>query len=350
LPDSYAIDAMSSGQLTVLNKLGCIISTKYPKSANPFEDQVSYAKRVLDDIIPDETLFALLYEPDNTENWETDDSILEQSNPLALELPKIMEDLKHKRKRAIEMESARENFLTKHCNIIYQGAGTESYIDIKYVRQCAVKEIDWSGMTVYVGVDLSISNDNTSVVMIGQRDGIIYSKPMVFIPEGRTEEKSRLEKVDYTRFIRAGQCIPCGNLIIDYSVVEEYVLNIERRFKVKVASIGFDRANAISSAQKWEKAGLNTDQILQHSYVLHPATKLLFETVMDGRFAYEENMLYEINFENAQCTFDTNFNRYVNKKRSNGKVDMVVATINAVHELMQYEIIDQSMDWGIQVL
>ena len=42
-----------------------------------------------------------------------------------------------------------------------------------------------------------------------------------------------------------------------------------------------------------------------------------------------------INFQNARCTEDTNLNKYVNKKKSSGKVDMVVATINAVYLLQQ---------------
>ena len=46
LPNSYPIEAMRSGQLNIKNKLGCIISTKYPTANNPFEDEVNYAKRV----------------------------------------------------------------------------------------------------------------------------------------------------------------------------------------------------------------------------------------------------------------------------------------------------------------
>ena len=44
----------------------------------------------------------------------------------------------------------------------------------------------------------------------------------------------------------------------------------------------------------------------------------------------------EINFENARCEFDTNLNRYVNKKKSTGKVDMVVALILSVYLCQQY--------------
>ena len=135
LPNSYPIEAMESGQLNILNKLGFIISTKYPTIDNPFEDEVAYSKKVLDGIEKDETVFSLLYEPDNVKNWETSDLILKQANPVALEIPEIWEDLLKKRTRAIAIESARENFVTKHCNIIYQGVGTETYVDVKDVQE-----------------------------------------------------------------------------------------------------------------------------------------------------------------------------------------------------------------------
>ena len=45
--------------------------------------------------------------------------------------------------------------------------------------------------------------------------------------------------------------------------------------------------------------------------------------------------MMEINFQNARCTEDTNLNKYVNKKKSSGKVDMVVSTIIATYLLQQ---------------
>lgn len=341
LPNSYAIESMRSGQLNILNKLGCIISTKYPTANNPFEDEVNYAKRVLDGLEDDETVFALLYEPDDTKNWTTNDLILKQSNPVALEIPEIWDDLLKKRARAIAIESARENFLTKHCNIIYQGLGTEAFVDINDVMNCKVAQIDWQGRDVYLGVDLSMSNDNCSVGMVAEEDGCILADAICFVPEGRIDEKSQFEKVSYHDFIRTMKCIACGNKTVDYGVIEDYVFNIEKKYGVRVKALGYDRFNAMSSAQKWENGdggkydGMNCIQIRQHSDTLHPPTKLLYEKIVNAEFQYEENKLLEINFENARCTFDTNMNRYVHKKKSNGKVDMVVALINAVYLLQQ---------------
>lgn len=346
LPNSYAIEAMRSGQLNILNKLGCIVSTKYPTANNPFEDEVNYAKRVLDGVQKDETVFSLLYEPDNTENWANDDMILKHTNPVALEISEIWEDLIKKRARAISVESARENFLTKHCNIIYQGSGTESFIDIKDLQACRVNKIDWSGREVYIGVDLSMSNDNTAVAIASEENGKILADVICFVPEGRLEEKSKFERLDYKRFIKALKCIACGNKTIDYGIVEDFVFNVEERYNVKIKAIGFDRYNAISSAQKWNRK-YNTVEIRQHSDTLHPPTKLLSEKITNGEFEYEKNTLLEINFENARCTYDTNMNRYVTKKKSCGKVDMVVALINAIY-LLQQDIIFDDTGWAVQ--
>ena len=341
LPNSYAIEAMRSGQLNIRNKLGCIISTKYPTANNPFEDEVAYAKRVLDGIEKDETVFALLYEPDNPKNWTTDDMILKHSNPVALEIPEIWEDLLKKRARAIAIESARENFLTKHCNIIYQGAGTEAFVDINDVLQCRVNKIDWQGRNVYIGVDLAMTNDNCAVSMVTEQDGTIIADAIAFIPEGRIEEKSQFEKVNYRRFIEAMKCIACGNKTVDYGVIEDFVFNIENKYGVHIVAIGYDRFNALSSAQKWERGvegryrPINCVQIRQHSDTLHPSTKLLYEKIVNKEFQYEPNTLLEINFENARCTFDTNMNRYIHKKKSTGKVDMVFAILNALYLLQQ---------------
>ena len=350
LPISYPIDAMRSGQLNILNKLGFIISTKYPTIDNPFEDEVMYSKRVLDGLEKDETRFSLLYEPDKTKDWETDDIVLRQANPVSLEIHEIWEDLLKKRAYAIAVESARENFVTKHCNIVYQGIGTQTYIDVKDVQECKVANIDWNGRVVYVGLDLSETNDNTSVSMVSVDDNNnILADSFAFIPEGRIEEKSQFEKVNYKELAKTDKVIPCGDKVIDYAVVENFILSLEEKYGVQIQAIGYDRWNALSTAQKLEKAGHNLVEIRQHSSVLHPPTKLLKEKILSREFQYMQNKMLEINFQNARCVYDTNKNQYVNKKKSTGKVDMVVSLINAVY-LLQQDVMLNQMDFTIQIL
>ena len=147
--------------------------------------------------------------------------------------------------------------------------------------------------------------------------------------------KSKKEGVDYHELIRKGCCIACGDEVIDYTVVEEYVLSLEEKFGVEIVQIGYDKWNALSSVQKFEKTGYECVEIKQHSSVLHSPTKWMLECILSGRYFYDENLMLEINFQNARCTEDTNLNKYVNKKKSEGKVDQVVGNLNSTYLIEQ---------------
>lgn len=350
--DGYPIEAMRSSQITLLNKLGIIISTQYPNDNNAMIDEIDIAKKVLDGLIDKRNYFSLLYEPDNNliKEWEFNDLVIYQSNPVAYSTPMVFEAIKDKRTMAILYENKRENYLCKHNNIMYKGLGVEGFIDINKLKECAiVEDLEfWIGKKVYLAFDLSQTGDNTALAMVCEVDGIIYAKVWGFIPSEKIEIKSNKEKVDYKKLIKDGVCFACGDEVIDYSFVEEFILNIENKYRVEVLAIGYDRWNALSTAQKLENAGYELIEIKQHSSILHPATKLLYESILGKKFKYDQNRLLEINFQNARCTEDTNKNKYVNKKKSDGKVDMVVALINAIY-LLQQEQLSQK-DCTIQVI
>jgi len=350
--DSYPVEAMRSSQITLVNKLGIIISTQYPNDNNVMIDEVDIAKKVLDGLLDKENVFALLYEPDGPlqKRWETDDLVIYQANPVAVNNKEIFESIKDLRTMAILYENKRENFLCKHCNIMYKGLGVEGYVDVQKVRRCRVTEdLDfWRGRRVWVGLDLSQSDDNTSVAMVAEVDGVIHAKVWGILPKDRVEIKTKKENVDYAKLIATGNCFAEGEEVIDYGFVERWILGLEEKYGVEVIQVGYDRWNAISTIQKLEANSMECVEVKQHSSVLHSATKLLREAILKKTFAYDDNRLLEINFQNARCTYDTNLNAYVNKKRSAGKVDMVVSTIIAVYLMQQAMLFDKSMDWAIQ--
>lgn len=350
--DSYPVEAMRSSQITIRNKLGIIISTQYPNDNNVMIDEVDIAKKILDGLLPEkEDVFALLYEPDDeiTKEWETNDFVIYQSNPVAVNNPEIFKSIKDLRTMAILYENKRENFLCKHCNIMYKGLGVEGFVDIQKVQKCKRQEDDawWAGRRVWLGLDLSQTDDNTAVAMVTEEDGVFYAKVWGFVPRDRIGFKTNKENVDYAKLIKSGCCFSCGDEVIDYGAVENFIFALEIEYKVEIMQCGYDRYNAISTVQKLESQEIECVEIKQHSSVLHMPTKLLKESILSGHFCYDENRLLEINFQNARCTEDTNLNKYVNKKKSAGKVDMVVALINALY-LCQQEVLYGHMDFVVQ--
>jgi phage terminase large subunit-like protein len=357
--DAYPVEAMRSSQITLRNKLGIIISTQYPNDNNVMIDEIDYAKKVLDDLVENKRYFSLLYEPDTNliKQWESNDLVIYQSNPVAISHNYVFEALKDNRQMAILYENKRENYLCKHNNIMYKGLGVEGFVDITKFRECKIVEDlnFWKGKRVYLGLDLSQSDDNTAVSMVCFHNGEIYCKVWGFIPADSVELKTKKERVDYNKLIKEGVCFACGDEIIDYSFVERFILDLPKKYKVEIVQLGYDRYNAISSIQKLESAEnpIECVEIKQHSSVTHVPTKLLKEYILGKskaggkKLKYDENKLLEINIQNARCTEDTNLNKYINKKKSAGKVDCVVSIINAIFLLNLAEIM-QDTSWGVQ--
>lgn len=351
--DDYPVEAMRSSQITLRDKLGIIISTQYPNDNNVLLTEIDYAKKVLDGFIDDKRYFSLLYEPDSElisgDQWQTNDLIIYQSNPVACDYDYIFEDLLKKRRIAVLYDSKRENFLCKHCNIRYKSLGTEGFVDIIKVRECKIVDDPefWRGKRVWLGLDLSLSDDNTAVAMVTEYEGEIYAKVWGFIPTDKIELKTDKENVPYKQLIDQGVCFDCGDEIVSYTFIEQFILSLPEKYGVEIVQVGYDRWNCISTVQKLEAAAITCVEIKQHSSVLHRPTKLLREAILSKYFHYCENQLLEINFSNARCTEDTNLNKYVNKKKSAGKVDLVVAVINALC-LLQMDM--ENGNWGAQII
>ncbi|GAB6612864.1 MULTISPECIES: terminase large subunit [Bacillus] len=333
LKTRYPISAMESSQMNMVNRAGILISTAYESLNNPMTEEVEYAEKVLDGLVEDETLFALLYKPDDIKDWLSDEALL-QANPLAIELPENLEQLKKQRKKAMEIPSEETNFKTKHMNIFVDGIETEVYVSTDDLRKGKLDEpFDWEGRKVHIGVDLSQTNDNTAVSMVtyDEENDKFITKVWAFLPEGNIETKNKLEKIDYRIMKKNGFCFFSGNKVINYGDIEKFVMDLEDTYRVTIGQIGYDRYNAMSSVNKWDEASYVTVEVKQHSSYLHPATKLLKETILNEKFNYESNRLFEINVANAREVKDNNLNSYVNKKKSKGKIDMLAATINAMY-------------------
>lgn len=358
--DSYPVEAMRSSQITLLNKLGIIISTEYPNDNNVMIDETDKAKKALDGLRKNKRIFALIYEPDDDllqdDQWMTNDLVIYQSNPVAVTNRNVFEAIADLRSDAIDYENKRENYLCKHNNIKYKSLGVEGYVDIIKVRACKKKKDAgwWKGRRVWLGLDLSLSEDNVCVNMEtyegdDTENCELYSKTFGFIPAGKVELKSRREDVDYKKLIKDGCCFACGDEVVSYNFIEKFILSLPDEYGVEIVQLGYDKWNAISTIQKMEEHGIECVEIKQHSSVLHSPTKLLKEKILSKKYHYEENLMLEINFQNARCTEDTNKNKYVNKKKSAGKVDQVVGNINSTY-LIEQEILYGMENFGAQVI
>lgn len=338
MKDNANVEAMRSGQLSVRNPLMLKLTTAYAEDKSIMLDELEYLKKFYKGLETDDRLFALVYYATEEHLW--DDIGLQMANPLRIE--ENYEEIRRARKNALAKPCERTEFLTKNMNYFMPSNSGEEFITIDKLRLCKNTRgiFDWNGKDVYVGIDLAMTNDNTAVSMVTIEDDMIFAKSWAFIPAEKIEEKNRRERTDYRRFIEEGSCFACGDEVVSYEFIENFIMNIERKYGVHIVQIAYDRYNCISTANKLESAGYQTVEVKQHSTILHMPTKWLQEHILQRKFSYDGDRLYEINFQNARCVEDNNLNKYVSKKKSNGKVDMVMSTIDALY-LLQQEILNE---------
>ena len=328
------IGALKLSQMSVKgSRLSIYISTQYDLEINAFNELIDYHKKVLDGLTDTEPLnmFGLLFELDAGDDY-TDPQNWWKASPLQMGFENGRKFLMGEFKKGLEVPSTMREFRIKILNQRLSGDTSESFVPLEDLRQGLLEEaFDWNKKEVYWGVDLSVSDDSCSISMVhyDEAEDKFYIKAWAFVPHDTLAQRIKLEKIDYHRMIENGYCFSCGDRIISYQFIEDFLISISKRYNLRVKGIGYDRFNAISSANRWSSEGLETIEVRQHSTILNGGTKLMKESILQHKFYYERNRLLENHFINARTMYDTNLNQYINKKRSRGKIDMVAATLNA---------------------
>lgn len=335
MKDYGVIQAMVSGMMNTKNRLGIKISTAYDVDNSVMLQEVEYIKRVLDGIVDDQKVFGMLYMADEVHLW--DDVGIAQANPL--DIPENIEYIKDQRKIAQEVPAKQVNFLTKHLNYFMPENNSTSFMNINDLKVLSIDQYDWSGREVWIGLDLALSTDNcaVSILTMDTERGAYISQSWAFVPADTIRDKERVEKVSYRAYEKAGYCFICGDRVVDYGVIEEFILNLENKLGVTVLGVLYDKYNANSTVQRLKNSGLDCIEVPQSFYVLSPACKLFKESVLNGVYNYVKNPLFEMNVANAKEITNAQMLTMVAKKVSTGKIDLLASILNCFTTIGEVE-------------
>lgn len=340
----YYLRSLTTGQRRgVENPSSIIISTKYHTYDNPFEWEINKAKDILDGKFKNDTTFSLIYEPDKELLGEQDrqkkclnnDLILFQANPVFLEDPKTLETCLEEREEMKQMpegSQAQLEFITKTCNVVAIGLDAFGYVPGDLVRLAEVDDIDWTGRSVWLGVDLSRCDDNSAVAMIDAEIGDkILMEAHAFIPERKIDEKSDREHVNYKKHIKQGNCSSSGIDAIDYKYIVKYIFELKERYKLKrIKGIVYDQAMSHDFVESLTGCGIELYAGSYNGVKMTQVATILKERILNRKFQFSKNELLQINFQNTKCTYGTNMTVKIEKKAARGKMDMVMAGLLAL--------------------
>ena len=334
--DSGLIDAMETGSLSVLNRTFIFISTAYATDSEIFPNKIKYLENVLDGEIKDESIFGLLYRCEKPSEWDTDKAIFE-ANPICFTSPSHLEYLQKQREKVKNIPDQLEAYKTKHLNIFLPKDNSESYLSDEDIKPCIIDDYDFNGKEVYLGLDLAASSDNTalSITTFDEELNKFVCKSIAFIPSDSCYQKEKLEKIPYYRYSKKGYCHLTGTRVIDFNYVEDIIDKINEKCIIKV--IAYDRAYSQNIVQNLNDKGYILQDIPQGFKGMNNATRIFREWIYTQNVCIVKNPLFTMNMKNAKTVSNTTEQIMLSKKHSNGKIDMIIATLNTLAYIYEVE-------------
>ena len=307
-----------------------ITTAGYDKQSICFE-LYSYAKKVLNNSISDDSFLPILYEAEMDDDI-TLESTWKKANPnYGVSLRK--EYMQRESKKAIDVPSYMNSFRRLHLS---QWTENEiKWMGDKEWMECKGELGDLNGMECWGGLDLATSRDITAFVLLFRVDNIFKIKPYFFVPRDNAKARSDRDGVDYMSWISQGYIIATEGNVTDYSFVRKKINELSKKYRIQ--SIAYDRWNASQITIDLMSDGANMSPLGQGFASLSAPTKMMETLILSKEIQHDGNPVLRWMIGNVQLEVDAADNHKPSKKKSKEKIDGVVACICALAEYMSEE-------------
>lgn len=315
-PQSDFIDAVTTAQLAHSNPLLIIISTQAPTDADWLSIQIDDAMRS-----QNPRTVCHLYAAEN-ECGVLDKEAWKAANP-ALGLFFQESELIEAAEKAERMPSFENTFRNLHLN---QRIDAEAPFVSKSVWELnGAQPESLVRKKVYGGLDLSAVSDLTGLVLVGENGSV---ECFAWLPRDGLREKAKNDRVPYDVWERQGRLIATPGKAIEYEWVAHQLKRLFESYDIQ--QINFDRYNMKFLTPWLEKAGLTKEQLAvfkdfgQGVVSMSPALRALETSLLQGQLKHGNNPVLAMCAANARVEMDAAGNRKFTKKKSSGRIDLLV--------------------------
>lgn len=329
--DNGMLDVMQSGQAAREEPVNFIITTAGFNKNYPCFAFRKNAKNVIKGIAEDESLFAVIYEMDEGDDW-TDPHNWAKANP-NLGVSVDVDYLEQQVKDAQNRPEAVVNVKTKNLNM-WVDAEKTWILDEKWMESSVTEDDSiLEGMTCWGGLDLSNVSDITAFVLLFKdTEGRIYVKPRFWVPEETYQEKIRKENVFYTAWVEQGFVILTPGNVTDYDFIQADISQLAEQYNI--LSIAYDRWNSSQTVINMQNEGFNMSPFGQGYGSMSTPTKEWEKMVLLKNLEHFKNPVLRWMMASVALMKDPAGNIKPDKRKSSQKIDGVVAGIMALGEMM----------------
>lgn len=216
-----------------------------------------------------------------------------------------------------------------------------------------------TGRRIYAGLDLSSVSDLTALVVISEDGGVWDVESTFWIPRDGLHEKSRADRVPYDIWADEGMVVACPGAAIQYEFVAIALRTLFDNYEV--VAIAFDRYNMRFLRPWLTKAGFSETELErfvefgQGFVSMSPALRELEALLLGKKIRHGNHPVLTMCAANSIVVSDPAGNRKLDKNKSSGRIDGMVALAMAigvipnveVEELSVYDLIAQGRMHGV---
>jgi len=324
-PQDDFVDAITTSQGAHGAPLLLAISTQAPNDNDLFSIWLDDAEAS-----HDQRIVSHLYAADK-ECDLGDKAQWKKANP-ALGKFRSLQDVKEQAAQAARMPSSESTFRNL---ILNQRVESKSpFISRDAWKACGGLPAGPGLEPVYLGLDLSASADLTALVAVWRSGDQWHAVPYCWTPEGTIADRAKRDRAPYDVWAKDGHLLTTPGATVDYEFVARFMLDLISDWNV--AGVAFDRWRIDSFKKALELQGASADvmELLQPFgqgfQSMAPAIDKLEAAILNGRLNHGNHPVLTMCASNSVIVRDPAGNRKLDKMRSTGRIDAMVALCMAI--------------------
>lgn len=335
--DNGIYKALYNGQASLDEALISMITTR-GKSLNSFcREMDDYCLQILAGTAEADDFFVDIYTLDK-EDDPFDESVWYKANPHLVTVPSALEQLRRDAQTAKQMGGFEmSDYMTKRQNLWYEYGDTQYITPNEWkLGRTELTIENMRGRRCFAGLDLSSGGDLTSLALLFPLDdGKIYVWSHSYIPAKRLEEHIITDTAPYDVWAKSGLLTPSeavGGLKNDYLQIVADLKELQEKFEINIACIGYDPHNADAFLEELDTLGAPLLEVKQSARFLSDATVDFALEVKAGNVLYDQrNALMSWSIVNAKKTKNSFGEIKVDKEVNarHARIDVVDAIIDA---------------------
>jgi len=336
-------DTMQSGMMSRSQPLLLVITTAGASYGGPCYLHEQDCKKVLDGVMQNDRLFAIIYHADEEDDWTSRAALVKANPNLGVS---VMEDtLTALQKQAANSPQHQNRFRTKHLNQ-WVSART-AWVNMLKWKRCQNQRLkldDYEGQQCIEVLDLASKSDLAVALRLFWHSDEQGKKHYTAFPRFYLPEDAVLDDRtgNYTRWLHNGILSVTEGNEIDFRRIREDVREDMARFDVQ--EVVFDPWRATQLAQELAEEGATTVEYRNTVQNMSEPMKELEAAINGRRFHHDGNEVMTWCASNVTVKIDAKDNIYPRKEMPHLKIDGIVAMVMGVGRLMYREDSSGSID------